>query len=114
MTLLIMVPELESAGMEIALFEYTFEKPKPVHQVIHKYVHQAMPQKIEFSHTVLIISGKNGNSSIASDPSYLQYTFARGVETLEDYQSSKVEENSLTVKAPFGTAVRRQAEDAQD
>ncbi|KAF2999833.1 hypothetical protein E8E13_007068 [Curvularia kusanoi] len=91
--------ELKSAGLEIAMLEYTFTKPKPVHQVYHKYVNQAMFQKIEFWHTTKSMGGIKDFLELSEQQfeQELEDILAKLQEQLDDQRSAleAVEYNAI-------------------
>ncbi|KAF2999832.1 hypothetical protein E8E13_007054 [Curvularia kusanoi] len=111
-----------STNLHLYLMERNFAKPKSVRKTVMTTRHAPLPQK-DFHHTVLVLQPWNGKDAIVSDPTYAQYSFSEGIESMRQYCSSKaythrgsevvdihnLREDSLVHDHPLGTAVRWQS-----
>ena len=83
-----------STGLDIKLIERSFYSMKPARRIIlleKLREHNKTTLPILFKHTVLVLESKKGGDSLVADPSFAQFGFSSGIETLEDYLEHKVE-----------------------
>lgn len=95
-----------STGAKFDFMEMRSERPKRVHKVELKFTNDPKPSETGYHHTFLLLV-PNGNAdtdatTIVADASYAQYSFDRGIDTLQEYWNTKVEDKESCTWIPFG------------
>jgi hypothetical protein len=61
------------------------------------------------AHTVLVLKSKSSGESLTADPTFAQYCFQSGIETLKDYCEHKVHMDRSFEDCQLGNATEVQA-----
>jgi hypothetical protein len=85
------LPLILSIGTDIDLYEMSFNPMKPVRKVWLREPGRPVKRVEDAKHTVLLLYSKNSGEGLIADPTYAQYCFESGVETIKDYCEHKVE-----------------------
>lgn len=97
-----------SIGSDIELIEINFHRIKPVRKVVlseGSYITLVETPK----HTVLLLRSKVSGESLIADPTFAQYGFESGIETLADYREHKVDMDCPVEVCLLGSATDVQA-----
>lgn len=101
------------SDLDFDLKQMSSLRPKPVHkvQLRHlRYTGQITPTTTDYYHTFLLLVPKNAAAKspadvIVADATYAQYSFARGIDTLEEYYATKVHDRESCALEPFGVRI---------
>jgi hypothetical protein len=99
---------LIGAGQDIYIEAMSFTQPKPHHKFRCHYIDaDKSVTSEEYKHTVITLSPASDDGEVVSDASHAQYSFEQGIESLREYEKTKLWEESRTIPENLGKSVER-------